>query len=809
MIARNAKKTFVKPIKLTPKQADFRRSKAWLTGLVAGRGSGKTFIGALHISQSAKRGQDWLTVSPDNNMIRSTTLPTFVEVVKRTGQYIRHVTTPTPCVTFRTIDGGTARLYFRGAEKPDKLRGGSFAGVWFDEASIISKEAFDIAIGTCRFRGEMGPVLCTFTPRGFKHWTFGAFFQPVSEDKVAETEGVRFFKGKPFCPVADTYLVQCSTRDNYFAPEEFADRVGSNYSSVFRQQEIDGDYVEIAGTMFQREWFRYVDEAPRDCQRVRYWDKACLIAGTQIETINGLKPIESVVAGDLVSTRNGWRQVQWSGFTKTINKVCTVLFSNGSQITGTCDHMVWTKNRNWVELASLGDGDYVVSSESYNSCPENETNHWNRWSSTDCGTLENQIEITSTQTHGTLSLSDTNTGHCIETSGSTPTEVFPMAVISTTLTETATTTSYRICNASLLKSTSRSIRSLIEAERLSLIRSIEKKHTELYGVGLSETVEPRSSRKLVPLGALQRGRIKSLRLTLASSAGRNSSRVLCSAPSAVLLYAGGENEERKKKRSIQGLARFAVHSSKVIAGKRLVRIHASKLQDKRQISVYDLTVKDDHEFFANGILVHNSTPGDGCYTAGVLLAKDRRGIYYVEHVVRGQWGALDRNQIIKATAQSDSLRYGGEVITYIEREGAGSGKDVTDALIRELAEYPVYEDLASASAMVKVGGVLLPGDAKIRRASPLSAQAEAGNLRIVNANFCQDFLDEIAAFPNFTFCDQVDAAAAAYLKLAKAVPDHVVTSRETVAADVGWAGHGFQNTDTTSTSSLLGALPWH
>ena len=478
----------VRPIKITSKQAEFRRGfprdckqkkRRWLRGLVSGRGGGKTFIGALDISQTAKRGQDWLAVSPDNNMIRSTTLPTFVEVVKRTGQYIKHVTTPTPCVTFSTNDGGTARIYFRGAEKPDKLRGGSFAGVWFDEASIITKEAFDIAIGTCRFRGVMGPVLCTFTPRGFKHWTFSTFFEPVSLDRVEfeDATNVRYFKGKPFKPVKDTFLVQCSTRDNYFAPEEFADRVGSNYSSVFRQQEIDGDYVEIAGTMFQREWFRYVDDVPRDCQRIRYWDRA-------------------------------------------------------------------------------------------------------------------------------------------------------------------------------------------------------------------------------------------------------------------------------------------------------------------------------------------ATQGSGCYTAGVLLAKDRRGIFYVEHVVRGQWGALERNAIIKDTARSDDLRFGGEVITYIEHEGSGSSKDVTEALIRELAEYPVYSDLAASSAMVKVGGVLLPGDAKIRRASPFSAQAEAGNIRVVGAEWTQDFLDELTAFPNFTYCDQVDAVSAAYLKLAKSVPDHVVTSREGISADFGWSGQMLQNTDSTSTSALLGALPW-
>lgn len=45
-------------------------------------------------------------------------------------------------------------------------------------------------------------------------------------------------------------------------------------SSQLAEQELEGHFIEIAGLMFQRSWFKKVDQAPRDAMRVRYWDKA-------------------------------------------------------------------------------------------------------------------------------------------------------------------------------------------------------------------------------------------------------------------------------------------------------------------------------------------------------------------------------------------------------------------------------------------------------------------------------------------------------------------------------------------------------
>jgi predicted phage terminase large subunit-like protein len=469
----------VRPLGIYRQQQEFLESQAWIRGFCGGRGTGKTVVGSMAVADEARRGEPWLCVAPDNNMAREVVLPVVEQTLKSTNQYIRHVISPAPKVWFHAIGGGVANLTIRGAEKPDKLLGRSVAGLWLEEASTIPQVVFEKTIPVCRFRGRMGRVLCTFTPRGFAHWSFNAFYEEITWEEALQLPAGswKLFRDRPYRPKKRSQLVTASTKDNWFLSEDFYDAIKDNYSTALSMQELGGEFIELQGTMFSLKNFQVVSSAPRQCQRVRYWDKA-------------------------------------------------------------------------------------------------------------------------------------------------------------------------------------------------------------------------------------------------------------------------------------------------------------------------------------------STDSDGCFSAGVLLAKDGDGIIYVESVVRGQWSALTRNRIIKETCAADELMYGGEVITYIEQEGAGSGKDVNEEIIRQLGEYTVFSDPASASAKVKVGGVLLPGDAKVRRAMRFSGQVAANNVRIVEGPWNRDFTEELCAFPHYVYCDQVDAVSAGYLKLAKSIPDNVTSQRETMAADVRKFGQMAVVSDSTSTAALLGALPW-
>jgi hypothetical protein len=53
-----------------------------------------------------------------------------------------------------------------------------------------------------------------------------------------------------------------------------------------------------------------------------------------------------------------------------------------------------------------------------------------------------------------------------------------------------------------------------------------------------------------------------------------------------------------------------------------------------------------------------ATTDAGAYTVGVLMHALRDGRYLIEHVARGQWSALEREQHIKQWADRDKAAFG-------------------------------------------------------------------------------------------------------------------------------------------------------
>lgn len=145
-----------------------------------------------------------------------------------------------------------------------------------------------------------------------------------------------------------------------------------------------------------------------------------------------------------------------------------------------------------------------------------------------------------------------------------------------------------------------------------------------------------------------------------------------------------------------------------------------------------------------------STATRADYSAGVLLARDGDGVFYVENVVRGQWSALSREDIIKQTAMNDDANY-GQITLWMEQEPGSGGLESAQASVRNLAGH-----------VVKIERVT--GD-KVTRAMPFVAQCEARNVKMVKGDWIGTYLDELMSFPYGRHDDQVDAAAGAFNKL--------------------------------------------
>lgn len=140
------------------------------------------------------------------------------------------------------------------------------------------------------------------------------------------------------------------------------------------------------------------------------------------------------------------------------------------------------------------------------------------------------------------------------------------------------------------------------------------------------------------------------------------------------------------------------------------------------------------------------TQDGGCYTAGVLLARTYEGLWYVEDVVREQHSAMMREKLILNTAKTDRSRY-GHVEIVVEQEPAG-GKESAEATVRMLAGFQARIDPASRDKEV--------------RALPFAAQAEVGNVFVMEAPWTAEYLEELNGFPDAKFADQVDATSGAF-----------------------------------------------
>lgn len=139
-----------------------------------------------------------------------------------------------------------------------------------------------------------------------------------------------------------------------------------------------------------------------------------------------------------------------------------------------------------------------------------------------------------------------------------------------------------------------------------------------------------------------------------------------------------------------------------------------------------------------------ATGGGGDYTAGVKMATDGEGRFYVLDVKRGQWSTDERDGEIRQTAVLDTRS-----VSILGPQDPGSaGKSDAQAFTRLLAGFTVRTEPIS-------------GD-KVVRAGPFSSQVNAGNVYLVEGAWNGPFVEELRAFPLGTHDDQVDAASDAF-----------------------------------------------
>lgn len=141
-----------------------------------------------------------------------------------------------------------------------------------------------------------------------------------------------------------------------------------------------------------------------------------------------------------------------------------------------------------------------------------------------------------------------------------------------------------------------------------------------------------------------------------------------------------------------------------------------------------------------------ATEGAGDWTVGVKIGRQKNGRFLIANVTRDRKSAAGVERLLINTASQD----GYECTISIPQDPGQAGKAQTSYLVQQLAGYTVKTSTES-------------GD-KVTRAGPLAAQAEAGNVDILEGDWNDAFFEEITIFPNGTK-DQTDAASRAFNEL--------------------------------------------
>jgi PBSX family phage terminase large subunit len=324
----------------------------------------------------------------------------------------------------------------------------------------------------------------------------------------------------------------------------------------------------------------------------------CFAAGTMVETINGEVPIEEIVEGDLVLTSQGFKNVLSSGITSKNAEVFDFLMPNDTVLIATKGHPVYTECNGFVEISNLKKGDVLkcLCKQKHRSLTES------------CiDVIQNQKQC---QIGGILGVIQTILKRaydiCIETFGSFITEKYRMDTISTTSMGTFQITPSKTYGLSM---------------PLSTYQNTERKGGKI-GSKKGLNVSKKSGR--LPLSGIAAKKVKNGILNMPKKflaifridgrrvrfAGKNTKQRDRICQDFAPITANQNSGECQALTTLQGNVKDVGKSLLLTntARRSFVQAVVQKNiigENKRTATVYNLTVDNCPEFFANGVLVHN------------------------------------------------------------------------------------------------------------------------------------------------------------------------------------------------------------
>lgn len=316
----------------------------------------------------------------------------------------------------------------------------------------------------------------------------------------------------------------------------------------------------------------------------------CFIAGTMITTINGHVPIEQIKVGDIVFTRSGYKKVIRSFLSRKNAEVFEYDFGF-TKITCTPEHLFFANGKyKQAQLLTRNDILCIFDEKNKSICKCRLSN----LRELNSKSIEENITDNGSSIKENLSKCI-----CIGTFGWIRSEKFRKAIIFIIKTAISPIIILKILNVSLLKNIYQTIIKRCQKNgKMQGLKICFSKVFQLqnYGIvlkrgfsGIINTIKNLSVNHLLK---------KNIRVKIADS---NSIRELAINQQNIVQIIAKRYTEKNQELIMKIEDAFLVARSLFVINTQQENI----VQNQKMADVYDLEVEEAHEFFANGILVHN------------------------------------------------------------------------------------------------------------------------------------------------------------------------------------------------------------
>lgn len=254
--------------------------------VAAGRRFGKGILGVCEAFRLAAQGKKCRWIAPS---YASDSFQSGWHLASRLAGQIPRIAVRLQRKEFDFSSVGGAWLQFRTAEEPDALRGEGIDFVVFDEAAHIPdlEEMWEQCVRPS-LMDRRGDAWFISTPKGFN------YFNNL------------FLRGRDLEQWAN---FQFPTSSNpHIAAQEIAE-LRKSLPALVARQEIDAEFVQLAGALFKRENIQAFEAEPPGVNWIRSWDLAFTEKTTSDFTVGarmGITKDGTIVIADIVKGRMEW-----------------------------------------------------------------------------------------------------------------------------------------------------------------------------------------------------------------------------------------------------------------------------------------------------------------------------------------------------------------------------------------------------------------------------------------------------------------------------------------------------------------------